>query len=223
VTDDLTPDSPDRRDDRLAELLEVPPLDEVTRRRLVASALDGARPVAAPATGTRSRRVLAVAAAAVAVVAVAAGVINAIDDNGGSGSRTVAGRTQEDERAHTGAGESEDRSATEQAPSAVPPAREALAEPRNLGDLGDVTDPAHLRRAVTGGLSGGLAGDPLALSLDRPCLAGRAATDTPPIAVATGRFEGDAVLILVVPRALDAYDLVVLDAATCESRSTLIL
>ena len=45
----MTPDDDDRRDERLAELLEVPPLDDVTRRRLVRRALD--EPGATPARG----------------------------------------------------------------------------------------------------------------------------------------------------------------------------
>ena len=48
----MTPDDDDGRDERLAELLEVPPLDDVTRRRLVRRALDEPRrdpgPDAAP-------------------------------------------------------------------------------------------------------------------------------------------------------------------------------
>src|SRR5258705_5955673 len=51
---------PDERDERVASLLEVPPLDEVTRRRLVTRALAGGD--AQPRSG--SRRVLVPASAA---------------------------------------------------------------------------------------------------------------------------------------------------------------
>ena len=42
MTDDLPPDE-DERDEELASLLEVPPLDDVTRERLVTRAVDGDR------------------------------------------------------------------------------------------------------------------------------------------------------------------------------------
>ena len=52
---------PDARDDELAPLLEVPPLDDETRRRLVSRAVDEVRP--APAPRQRSRVLVPVAAA----------------------------------------------------------------------------------------------------------------------------------------------------------------
>jgi hypothetical protein len=233
VTDDLTPDPPDRRDEHVAELLEVPPLDEVTRRRLVTNALDATAPATTPATTSaaapRGRRLLAIAAAALAVVAVGAGVlVVATNDDGGSGTSTVAGRPQAEKDADAGTGESGEQPTTAPAPEAVHPAAgdeaSTLSTLRNLGDLGDVTDPNRLRAAVNGGLAGQAPNRQANFDVAaQPCAANPPAGEVAPIAVGSGRFENDAVVILVVPKALDSYEVTVLDAATCTPRSTVTL
>jgi hypothetical protein len=226
VTDDLTPDPPDRRDEHIAELLEVPPLDEVTRRRLVTKALDAAAPVAAPLP--RGRRVLAVAAAAVAVVAVGAGVlVVATNDDGGSGSSTVAGRPPTEKGADAGEGASQEAPADTPAPETVLPAAGdqsmALSVPRDLGELGDVTDLDRLRAIVSGGLAAQPANRQALERVARTCLDNRPPGELAPIATGTGRFEDGAVVILVVPTAIDSYEVEVLDAATCAPKETLTL
>jgi anti-sigma factor RsiW len=85
MTDDLPPDD---RDDELASLLEVPPLDDVTRERLVTRALDDAGP---RRSARRLTRLLVPAAAAlVALVLVGVGVfvlVNRDGDNAGTAAR----------------------------------------------------------------------------------------------------------------------------------------
>lgn len=215
MTDELTPDPPDQRDEHIAELLEVPPLDEVTRRRLVAAALEAAPAATAP-TRVRGRRLLAVAAAAVAVVAVGAGVVViATGDDGGRGTSTVAGRPEVEKRARTEAGAGDDQAATAPAPEAAPSA--GTVAPRDLGDLGDVTEPSRLREAVQQALFA----DRLEAAPPRlapPCSGGGLPDASALVAIGTGRFDGTAVVILATTEKA-----IVLDAADCARRLTLTL
>ena len=123
----------DVRDERLAALLAVAPLEDHTRARLVRRALD-----AAPASSPRRRRsaLLLSAAAALLVIVVTAAAIVATS-GGGQTSRAA-------------------RRATRPIPAAGPqagipaPGSAAQVGPRDLGAVGDVTDAARLRRVVNG-------------------------------------------------------------------------
>jgi hypothetical protein len=113
-----------------AAWLEVEPLDDVTRRRLVSSALRETEPetVDPPAPGRPSRTWRWIAAAA-ALVIVAVGTLAVVSANGGHDEQQQA---------------SGDRS-TALAPKAVSSAP-------NLGDFGNLDDPANLaalRAALT--------------------------------------------------------------------------
>ncbi len=240
MTDDPTtdvPDQPDERDEHVAELLEVPPLDDVTRRRLVSRALEAAGETGAtdddetgagaPAAAPRGRRILAVAAGAVAVIAVGAGVISALrDDGGGSGSTTVAGRV-EDKQAEGAAPSTGDSgeglgAAEAPAPDTEPasPRASANAGPIDLGDLGDVGDTARLRATVRGALAGA---DPqtryLQDSRATPCTAAAPPPGTSAVAVGTGRDQGTPVVVLVVAEDLDRFRVLRLDPTTCAVKS----
>jgi hypothetical protein len=120
----------DERSPEIAGWLEVEPLDDVTRRRLVSSALRETEPeiADAPAPGRPSRTWRWIAAAA-ALVIVAVGTLAVVSANGG----------HDEEQQAAG-----DRSTT-LAPKAV------SAAP-NLGDFGNLDDPANLaalRAALT--------------------------------------------------------------------------
>jgi hypothetical protein len=124
-------DGADARDERVAARLAVPPLDDHTRARLIRRALEE---VPGSTTG-RSRRAWAlVAAAALLVVAVASGLLLA---SGG-------GRSPSAQRAPH-----RPPTAGSQVPAAAPGAAATVA-PRDLGGVGDVTDPARLRRVLAG-------------------------------------------------------------------------
>jgi hypothetical protein len=131
MTDTREPDEPDtdQRDERLAALLAVPPLDAVTRRRLVREALD--RPLPRP-----SRMAAALSIAAAIAVGIVVGVVlvhghEQVATTTAQGRPSAAGKSQALEAAPRGAD-----SGTSGTP--VTP----------LGDLGDVTAPDDLRAAI---------------------------------------------------------------------------
>jgi hypothetical protein len=135
MTDDST------RDERLAGLLEVEPLDELTRRRLVGTALRASAP---PARETG--RLIAAVAAATLLVAGGLGLLAVTDDGG---SVPTANRPQRAE-------EPLDRSTeAAPAPSAASPSTSVVGDTtaqsavavRDAGDFGDLTDPIALGRA----------------------------------------------------------------------------
>jgi hypothetical protein len=137
----MTDDS--ARDERLAGLLEVEPLDDLTRRRLVATALRASAPPA-----RRTGRLVAAVAAATLLVAGGLGLLAVTDDGG---SVPTANRSQGEERpldASTEAGP---------APSAASPSTSVVGDTtaqsavgaRDAGDFGDLADPTALDRART--------------------------------------------------------------------------
>jgi hypothetical protein len=122
----------DPRDEQLAALLAVPPLEDHTRTCLVRRALDEV-PASAP---RRARRALPViAAATLLVVAVTGGLLLA---SGGGGQSPTAKRAAQPPPA-----------ARSQTPIPAPGSAAAIA-PRDLGAVGDVTATTRLRRVVDG-------------------------------------------------------------------------
>jgi hypothetical protein len=143
-------DPADARDEAAAALLAVPPLDEVTRRRLVGTALAAADTPAAgmPGTRRRSRLVVAIPVAAAIVLGIAIGsiVVTRPDDP----TTTVASpapSTALEAPAPQQASGSSDGGAAADTPA-------LSASVRALGDLGDVADSEALRAAVTEALAG---------------------------------------------------------------------
>jgi hypothetical protein len=208
VNDDRTPEppEPDARDERLAALLEVEPLDDVTRRRLVSRAVEQG-----PSAGAQRRRLarvpLAAAAAVLAALVVVGGGLALVLRGGGT--------TTEAERA---GGRTADRAVTEQAAAPVP-----------IGDLGDVSDPDVLRRRLAARTAtapgerieeGAAAAEAdTALAVDPACAAElEQAGAGPPSLVATGTDAGRSVVVLVAPRGAQQVAFV-LDAQTCAARS----
>jgi hypothetical protein len=177
----LPPD--DRRDEGLAALLAVEPLDQLTRRRLVTTAVR-----AAPA---RPRWRLAAAAAA--VILVAAGTVVAVTGSDGPSPARRAGAP----------------TVTPRPPAGSPPisASTAAAAPVELGDFGDLAIAANLTRlraaaagAATQAQRGGAASAAPQLGGARGC----APTLAPVRAVATGQLGGRPVVVLVVGTHLTA-------------------
>jgi hypothetical protein len=131
----MADDGPDeRRDERIAEWLAPEPLDEVTRRRLIGTAMRERErePAASPSAPSRAWRWIATAAAIVVVLVAGLAVFTA---QGGNQQAALndAGKKREDTS-----------SLTERASP-----RAASAPPVDVGDFGDLSDPANLDRLRT--------------------------------------------------------------------------
>ncbi|MET0627179.1 MAG: hypothetical protein ABW033_01825 [Acidimicrobiia bacterium] len=150
----------DRRDDELAARLDVEPLDDLTRRRLVSRAMAESATDGAAAAHGRDRAMLTrlVAAAAVLLV-LAVGVVGLLTTTDGGNDTTVAGRKADQAARATpqaGSGSVADQGASaaaEVAPSAdattrgsTTPATSALGA--DLGDVGDLSTAAARRRLL---------------------------------------------------------------------------
>lgn len=196
MTDEPTPDE---RDDELASLLEVPPLDDATRRRLVSHAVEEARPAAA--SRRPARALVAVAAALVALVLLGVGVLAFVGRDGGGTDRAVRAPAP---KAATPGG------------NATPPDASSSAESaagiRDLGDLGNVSNAGTLRREVRARLDQ----PPASARAAAPaCLAGAAAGDPTPSAYGTGTYRGRPVLVLLLPANGDHSTVELLATRTC--------
>jgi hypothetical protein len=200
MTDDLPPDE---RDEELASRLEVPPLDGVTRERLVARALDD--------TGRRrgahrlTRLLVPAAAALVALVLVGVAVFALVNRDGDNAGTAARSRTPE-AASPRGGGSAPDASSSDEAVTGV----------RDLGELGDVTDSNELRRRVRTQLDEA----PASSRASRPPCLERAVAGSPsPTAYGTGTHRNRSVLVLVLPATGDRSTLVLLDTRTCRAVS----
>jgi hypothetical protein len=155
----------DRRDDELAALLDVEPLDELTRRRLVAHALEhsrsGALPDAAPGAvpkrrGRDSTRLVTVAAALVVLLVVGIAAFTLPRDD--QGRRTTDAALGSLEAAGDAA----------PAPSAPPSARSAPPSlPDSTGALESQAAPERASRGTTTGPADGALSAPDAATDER--------------------------------------------------------
>jgi hypothetical protein len=197
-------DDPDAPDERLAAALAVPPLDDVTRRRLVREALD--RPVPRPS------RMLA--AASIAAALAIGGLIGAV---------LVTGPPQADtttaQRAPTASAESDQGAgaAPESFETLEGDARFAAAPVSSLGELGDITSPADLRAAIDLAFersAGPIAADQI---VGYPCAAhpaesfGLAATN----ALGIGTYDGVAATVMIGTSPAGDALAVVVHTGTC--------
>jgi len=192
--DDLHRDEPDARDERVAALLDVPPLDDLTRRRLVRRALAEA---AAPAPARRAR-FLRVAAVVVGVAVVGGAAALALRDEGGNGSETA------------------ERTAAPTVADAAP------TESEVAGDLGEVPGPDALRERLavraappaTTDAESFDEGAAASAGLPPPCLDSLAqqGAGTPSL-VTTATYRGAAAFVVVA--AAGGETAFVLDQATC--------
>jgi hypothetical protein len=191
--------SPDERDERVASLLEVPPLDEVTRRRLVTRALAGGD--ARPRSGSR-RLLVPAAAALVVLVLVTVGALVLVTRDDGDGGTAA--------RSTPASGAPQDRRPSGEATGSPP------AGISDLGDLGELGETADLRRRVGDALR-----DPAPIErTTAPVCLDRALTGSPaPTAFGTGTHGGRPVLVLVLPARAERMTAVLLDQETCRAVS----
>lgn len=190
------------RDDELGRALSVPPLDEMTRRRMVRVAMDRAAPnVRSGPAGTDRHRIpmIAAVAASLLVGVVVGGVV--VTRPPAPGTPTAAGSGRE---------VAPDRQA------ATEPAVAAPVPPQLLGDLGAAADIQELARAVDARLQEGRnseANDATA-ALD-PCAAVPASALVLVSATGTATLGGRAVVVRIGPAPGGENLVVVLDGADC--------
>jgi hypothetical protein len=122
--------SDDERDERIAGWLQPEPLDEVTRRRLVAGAMRASEP--GPATRASSSHAWRWIAAAAAIVVVLVAGLALLTAPGGN-----------DETAFKGVGSSVQG---KEAPTERASPDTASTPPVDVGDFGDLSQVANLRR-----------------------------------------------------------------------------
>jgi hypothetical protein len=148
MTDETPTSDDDGRDEQIAGLLAVEPLDHLTRRRLVTTAVRAAD--AGPADpdeiddepDRRGRSRFAVLLPVAAAIAIGI-IVGALVVTRPEGSTTTAARQDTDTSVAADAG-----SAPAPQAAANPPAINESSPLRSLGDLGDVTDPGALDQAV---------------------------------------------------------------------------
>jgi hypothetical protein len=197
------PDVRDERDDALAAALAVPPLDEVTRRRLVRTALDAPAPKA-------SRWMSVASVAAALVIGAVVGVV-LVDDPTPTDTTTA-------QRAPSAAADNLESLET------VPPAGgEAFVGPITpLGALGDVTDPTDLRAAIDDAFERAAGPTEDSAAVGYPCASnppagyGLVATS----AVGLGTYEAAPVTILVGTSPQGQAIAVVVRTADCAAVAT---
>lgn len=207
------PDAPDERDARLGALLAVEPLDDITRRRLVNTAIRS--------TGSARQARRLVAAAAVVIVLVAgAGVVVTVR---GSDSTTPTA--------------SRDKVATATPESGASTIRvaEGARDVGDFGDLGVATNVARLRGALelAGNNVGATPAQPGAASA-APQAAGAAASDAlvarfralgcspsllptgTVVALASGTLDGHPVIVVAIQSANGAQTFHAIETDTCK-------
>ncbi|MGH9030778.1 MAG: hypothetical protein ACRDY4_13510 [Acidimicrobiia bacterium] len=204
--DDIDHDEAEDRDEQVAAQLEVPPLDDLTRRRLVRRALAEAGP-AVPARGARLLRIAAVVAG-VAVVGGAAALL--LRDGNGTGRETAersAAPTEEtrDQVAGAAAGDLGEVSD----PGVLRERLDALAQPRAAPDAGEEPgggDTESFDDEATG-----------VVALPAACVDVLEQQNAgAPTLVATATYGGAPVFVVVAGADETAF---VLDQSTCELRA----
>lgn len=135
--------SDDARDERLGHMLEVEPLDDLSRRRLVRTAMAASEPAGTP---TRTWRL--VAAASLVAVVVAGGVTYlATRETSTTQPTAVADRNAKGEGGSTSAGPAAAApSAATDGQGLEKQALEAAGSVTDLGDFGDLDTDASLKR-----------------------------------------------------------------------------
>jgi hypothetical protein len=198
----------DERDPQVTSWLEVEPLDELTRRRLVTTALrEGDAPARRPSRAWRW------VAAAAAVVVVAAGTLAIVTAKGGHDDRDTAAPV---------------RTPAAAAGSVAPTASAAVPSVGDFGDLGDPANVARVRRALDASAGSGSSFNDVAGAqasagaLSVPNTAETCGSSLPAgnvLAQASGTVDGRAAVVVLVERADRSRELFEVLSSPCEVRS----
>ena len=215
-----TPDTPDDRDRQVAAWLDVEPLDADTRARLVRAAVDAAvsdsAGTADPTSARPLGRLLAVAAALVVLLAVGIAVLVPRSSDDTTLEATDA-PTAESAPTDTKVAPSTD---LERAPSAaaVPDAagsdvlRQIVLALPSIGDLGNVSTPERLERAVTPRIPPATGAPTVSVP---GCAADAGQAFGTPVATGTGRIDGSPAIVVVAEQAAGTTAVVAVRGADC--------
>jgi hypothetical protein len=204
----------DPRDERLGAWLEVPPLDDVTRRRLVSTAADASDP--GERTPSRAARWIAAAAAIVVVLVLGLALLTAPGGHDEQRASTPAGTPESEAR--SGVAVAPGAGAADSAPAGTP-----AAAPVEVGDFGDLSvadNLARLRIALQSGSAplSSASGTARATSeLDASPCRGQLPNGTV-TALATGTLDGRRALVVLTVRADGSSSIDALLGAPCEVR-----
>jgi hypothetical protein len=202
-------DRPDARDDlpdgEVAAWLAVEPLDEVTRRRLVSTAV---RETAAPKR--RRAHALRWIAAAAAIVVLGAGTLAVVTAGGGSQESQTAAPALTPEREAAGL-----------APKSAADATTAPVEVGDFGDLDDGDNLTRLRAALVSGTSTGAPDRSGAVVGSGPTSLSQCAATIPDatvVAQGSGTLDGRPATVVLVehPDGSRSFEAIVSDP--CEAR-----
>jgi hypothetical protein len=214
----------DTRDERLARLLEVDPLDELARRRLVTNAMRASAPPAQRRSPVQARSRLAAAAAVAAIVVVGGLSYLALRGDDSTAPSASSALTTSPTSAESPAKASPQPQAA--SGSAADRAENSAAVPRDVGDFGDLQVAANLDRLRASTGSSAFAANGESQTNDSASLVTRlhalaCATELPAgtiVAIGTGHFATrDAIVVeTTLPDGTTSLDAVVADP--CEVR-----
>ena len=204
----------DARDPNLASRLRVEPLDEVTRARLIRTAVQAAADDTLQdqrARRTFAARVLAVAAAVAAVVVVSVVLLTRGSDEPRPAALAPSNSASEKATAESAS----PTSALRDSALASGTAGDAFAnQPLTaLGPLGEIAKPSVLRDAIAHAERAGTTTPPT-------CATTAATSAGTPVAAGTGTVDGEPATVIIVKRTDGGRRAVTVIDATCEQRPT---
>ncbi len=211
----------DERDERVGALLEVEPLDEATRHRLVSTAMNATGP-------SRTIRWVAVAAAAAIVLMVIGFAV--VSRSGGDGGQTASRAPSEAALGVPSAGSGLDgpraaagsAGATAQVPNPGPTTAPGVkTAPIDVGEFGNLDDPANLAR-LRAALRSPVASPTANRATDTAALASSRCRGSLPkgtiSAVATGTIEGRSAIVVLTTTTGDERSIDAVLTDPCEVR-----
>jgi hypothetical protein len=216
----------DARDERLGRLLEVEPLDDVARRRLVSTAM---RSAGAPARIRSGGRFVA-AASAVAILVAGISYLALRGDDGtapsASARRAPATTAPVAERFGPAAPSGQANADSSAASESADPPKTTSGGPRGLGDVGDLEVAADLDRLRTSITAAAFSAAPRATASEVGSLVGRlralrCASQLPEgtiAAIGTGRFGTRPAIVVVTTLADGTVSLDAVVTDPCEVR-----
>jgi hypothetical protein len=197
----------DPRDEKLGDALGVPPLDDVTRRRLVRNALAALDPADEADEPHESRSWAPLVAAAVVILLVVVGFVALGGGGDDSSSDTAARKTDRVPTAETPTGQGP----TAAAESSNGGAASLVAGVLDLGDLGNLSSPASRARTRSALTTGTLTDSDAATALatdrlqqevaDAACAAPLRADGTTIVGVGTATVDGEDAVVVVTETA----------------------